>query len=116
MGLSIELIHEDISKLLTDCQKILAGCNEDQLRGILNELHLSWDQLYQIVEMYTTLTRHVLENTYDMVFFKLGLKMQDEDLQFQKVMSSCHNLTLHHLSVPLRYGQNLPLAIKGFLC
>lgn len=108
MGITLNEIQEDIRLLIADCQTILSKCNENDLKKQLTSFYMNWDLLYQSLEM------HVVDNCYEMIFFKIGVECQVQDSDFENISTHCKHITLHQLSVDFKYGLYLPEAITEY--
>ena len=105
MEMNLQEIHEDIQHLLNDCFKLLQTLEESSLEPFMLLHGLNWDLVYQMVE------QHVMEQTYDIVFFKIGHEHQSNDLELAQILLGCKHLSLSQLGVAFKYGMNLPGAI-----
>ncbi|KAI8908949.1 hypothetical protein EDD86DRAFT_206506 [Gorgonomyces haynaldii] len=102
LGINIQEMREDVQHLIKDCHIILETLDEQELKAVLEDHFLSWDLLYQILEIY------VMEHTYDLIFYKIGIENRVRDASIANVGRL--NVCISQLGVGHKWGPNLYLS------
>lgn len=93
MELNIPEIREDMQKLLADCQLLVEQLPENEVANSIAKFGISWTTLYCAIE------KHVMENTYDMVYFKICQLNQNKNLNLSEIISQCSNISIGSLAL-----------------
>ncbi|KAI8839279.1 hypothetical protein BC829DRAFT_421044 [Chytridium lagenaria] len=110
-------LHEEMKELLDESFRIVAGLDDRILTSILTSHNLARDEFHQIVETY------MMENTYEMVYFRISKEFRDQDSGVADVVSSIQSLDLAQMGLFIEkdgdgvgewegLGRNLSLAVK----
>ncbi|KAJ3057820.1 hypothetical protein HK102_010854, partial [Quaeritorhiza haematococci] len=102
----LKQLYEEMRGLLNMAFMIVGRFDEKQLNAVLQKYKITYDDLYQIIETY------VMENTYEIVYFRVSSAHRDNDTFLGEAMSHIHNLDLNQMGLPPELGINLMVAIK----
>ncbi|KAJ3256864.1 hypothetical protein HK103_005108 [Boothiomyces macroporosus] len=83
--LQLNEIEEDVEKLLADCHLLLSRLNEQLVAQTIQEYRISWDQLYLMIEEF------VLENIYEIVYFKVCFVNKQKDYLMMDILQNCQD-------------------------
>ncbi|KAJ3275145.1 hypothetical protein HDV01_001284 [Terramyces sp. JEL0728] len=81
--LQLSEIAEDVEKLLADCHLLLSKLDEQVVADAIQKYRISWDQLYMMIEKF------VLENIYEIVYFKVCYVNKQKDYLLIDILQNC---------------------------
>ncbi|KAF9430973.1 hypothetical protein BGZ76_000634 [Entomortierella beljakovae] len=107
---NLDDIRASVDRLLTDSVEILNQLDPDVLLAILDEYNATVNTLDQLLE------NHIMNSTYDIIFFKITLQLKDQDWDLAEATRELRNLDLGQVGLPdtSQHYQRLVSALNEF--
>ncbi|KAG0003572.1 hypothetical protein BGZ79_000538 [Entomortierella chlamydospora] len=91
---NLDDIRTSVVRLLTNCVELLNQLDSSVLLALLDEYGATVDILDQLLENY------IMNSTYDIVFFKITLKLKTQDWELAEATRELRNLDLGQVGLP----------------
>ncbi|KAF8976244.1 hypothetical protein BGZ46_008424 [Entomortierella lignicola] len=107
---SLDDIRTSVNRLLTDCVELLNKVDSHVLSSLLDEYGATVECLDQLLENY------IMNSTYDIVFFKITLKLKEQDWELAEAIRELRNLDLGQVGLPdtSQHHQSIVSALNEF--
>ncbi|KAF9084735.1 hypothetical protein BGX29_002406 [Mortierella sp. GBA35] len=107
---SLEEIRSSVDRLLTDSVHLLNQVDPKILAALLDDYGATVDVLDQLLE------NHIMNSTYDIVFFKITSHLKQQDWELAEAIRELQNLDLGQVGLPdtHQYYQSIVSALNEF--
>ncbi|KAJ3300432.1 hypothetical protein HK104_000490 [Borealophlyctis nickersoniae] len=104
----LDALHTEMKTLLNTCFGILDQFDPKRIAPALQRYDLTIEEVYQTCETF------VMENTYEMVYFRISSAHRAQDLIVSEAVANVQNLDLSQMGLMPELGVNLSAAVKEF--